>query len=306
MTTIFGTSTSAFFERSLTNLSALRSQAEETQAEMSSGERLQRSSDDPVAASRLRQLARAEAFDAIDSTATDRATSDLTLADDALTQMTTFVTRLQELTTQAASSTLSDSQRAGIGEEVAQIRDNLVAIANTRDGAGNALFGGESAGVAYTLDAAGNATYAGTATAGTLSLGGGQTVSRGLTGPEFIQFQSGGASVDLLAMTKDLADALQSGTGGAAAANAALSTLSDGLNAITTAQTVVGTRLNWIDLNTDRRTALAELRTTEQADIGGADLTESIARLQNTMLVLEASQASFSKLANLSLFSVLR
>lgn len=306
MSTIFGTSTAAFYERSLKSLSSLRSQAEETQAEMSTGARLQRSSEDPVAASRLRQLARAEAFDAVDGTATNRATSDLTLADDALTQMTTFVTRLQELATQAASSTLSDSQRAGIGEEVAQIRDNLVAIANTRDGAGNALFGGESAGAAYALDATGNASYAGTALAGTLSLGGGQTVSRGVTGPEFLQFQSGGASMDLLAMTKDLADALKSGTGGAAAANAALTPLGDGLNAITTAQTVVGTRLNWIDLNTDRRTALSEQRATESTEVGGADLTESIARLQNTMLVLEASQASFSKLSNLSLFSVLR
>ena len=150
MSTIFGTSTSAFYERSLMNLNALRSQAEETQAEMSSGERLQRSSDDPVAASRLRQLARAEVFDDIDTAATNRATTDLTLADNAMSQITSFVTRLQELATQAASSTVSDSQRAGIGEEVAQIRDNLVSLANTRDGAGNALFGGESAGVAYT------------------------------------------------------------------------------------------------------------------------------------------------------------
>lgn len=306
MSTIFGTSTAAFYERSLMNLNALRSQAEETQAEMSSGQRLQRSSDDPVAASRLRQLARADVFDEIDTAAANRVTTDLTLTDNAMSQMTSFVTRLQELATQAASATLSDSQRAGIGEEVAQIRENLVSLANTRDGAGNALFGGESAGDAYTLDAAGNASYIGTGQAGTISLGGGQSVARGLTGPEFLQFQSGGATVDLLAVAKDLADALTSGAGGAAAANGALAALGDGLNAITTAQTVVGSRLNWIDLNTERRTTLSEQRTVEQTEVGGADLTESIARLQNTMLVLEASQASFSRLANLSLFSVLR
>ncbi|HQS70967.1 MAG: flagellar biosynthesis protein FlgL [Novosphingobium sp. 28-62-57] len=306
MTTIFGTSTASFYERSLSNLSVLRGQAEETQAELSSGQRLQRSSDDPVAASRLRQLARADAIDAIDTAATNRVTTDLTLADDALSQITTFVIRLQELTTQAASSTLSASQRAGIGQEVAQIRENLVGLANSRDGAGNALFGGESAGVAYTLDAAGNASYAGTSQPGIISLGAGQSVSRGVIGPEFLQFQSGGVTTDLLALTKTLADALTSGTGGAAAATAALTGLGDSLNAITTAQTVIGSRLNWIDLNTERRIGLSELRLTEQAEVGGTDLTESIAKLQNTMLVLEASQASFSRLANLSLFSVLR
>lgn len=306
MSTIFGTSTSAFFERSLTNLSALRSKAEETQAEMSSGQRLQRSSDDPVAASRLRQLARADAFDTVDSTATDRVTSDLTLTDDAMSQFANLVTRLKELATQAASTTYNDSQRAGIGAEIQTVRENLVALANARDGAGNALFGGESAGDAYTLDASGNASYVGTGQAGTISLGGNQTVSRGLTGPEFLQFQSGGTSHDLLAVAKDLADALVTGSSGATVANSTLSVLDDSLNAITTAQTVVGARLNWIDLNTERRTSLSELRLTEQTDVGGADLTESIATLQNTMLVLEASQASFSKLANLSLFSVLR
>lgn len=304
MSTIYGTSTSAFYERSLMDLTALRKQAEETQAEMSTGERLQRSSDDPVAASRLRRLARAESFDQIDEAAANRATADLTLTDGALTQFANFVTRMQELATQAASSTLSDSQRAGIGQEVAQIRENLVALANTRDGSGRALFGGESSGDAYSLTA-GVAQYDGTATAGLVALGDGQTVARGVTGPEFLEFTSGGASFDLLAVAKDLADALQSGTGGASAANAALSVLSDGLESITTAQTVVGSRLNWIDLNTERRTSLSELRTVEQTEIGGNDLTESIARLQNTMLVLEASQASFSKLANLSLFDVL-
>lgn len=305
MSTIFGTSTAAFFERSLMDLTALRKQAEDTQAEMSTGERLQRSSDDPVAASRLRQLARAGVFDDIDTAATNRATTDLTLTDTALSQFASIVTRLQELTTQAANSTVNDSQRAGIGEEIAQLRGSLVALANSRDGNGNALFGGESAADAYTLDASGNATYAGTSAAGTISIGGGQSVARGVTGPEFLQFQSGGGTVDLLALTKALADDLKSGAGGVATANAALTALGDGLNAITTAQTVVGSRLNWIDLNTERRTTLSEMRTTEQTEVGGADLTESIARLQNTMLVLQASQASFAKLANLSLFSVL-
>lgn len=305
MSTIFGTSTSAFFERSLMDLTALRKQAEETQAQMSTGERLLRSSDDPVAASRLRQLAQADVYDDIDTAATNRATVDLSLTDNALSQFSNFVTRLQELATQAASATLSQSQRAGIGEEVAQIRENLVALANTRDGNGNALFGGESASDAYTLDAAGNATYAGTGSAGVISLGGGQSVSRGVTGPEFLKFQSGGATVDLLAMTKALADDLTAGTGGATTARSALAQLGDGLNAITTAQTVVGSRLNWIDLNTERRTSLSEMRTAEKTEVGAADLTETIARLQNTMLVLQASQASFSKLANLSLFSVL-
>lgn len=306
MSTIYGTSTSAFYDRSLMDLTALRKQAEDLQSDMSSGQRLQRSSDDPVAASRLRSLARADAMEQIDVAATNKVSSDLTLTDDTLSSFANYVTRLQELTTQAASSTLSTSQRAGIGAEIVQIHGNLVALANTSDGSGRSLFGGESAGNAYALDASGNASYQGTASSGTVSLGDGQSVARGITGPEFLKFQSGGTTVDLLSFTKGLADALQSGTGGASTANAALTALGDGLESITTAQTVIGSRLNWIDLNTERRTSLSEMRTDEQSQVGRTDLTSSIARLQNTMLVLEASQASFSKLANLTLFSQLR
>ena len=54
MTTI-STSTSAFYERSITDLASLRSQAQDMQASLSSGQRLTTASDDPVAASRLRR-----------------------------------------------------------------------------------------------------------------------------------------------------------------------------------------------------------------------------------------------------------
>jgi len=47
------------------------------------------------------------------------------------------------------------------------------------------------------------------------------------------------------------------------------------------------------------------LRTNEESTVGGTDAATVIARLQQTMTVLEASQASFVKLANLSLFSLI-
>lgn len=55
---IVSTSTSAFFERARRDMKDLRTQAENYQAQMSSGSKLERSSDNPVAASRLRSLAR--------------------------------------------------------------------------------------------------------------------------------------------------------------------------------------------------------------------------------------------------------
>ena len=306
---IFATSTSAFFDRSTQSLSALRGQAEALQNQISSQSKLTKSSDDPLAASMLRGLARQDALGTIDTAAANRATSDLNLTDTALNQFATYVTRAQELATQAASSVLPAAQRASIGTELAQIHIGLVGLANTRDSAGHALFGGDSPGDAYQINATtGQAEYIGTGSAGELSLGDGQTVSRSLTGPEVLNFKDpAGNQTDLMTVIKSLSDALSGGAAStASAASAALGSLGNGLDAITTAQTVVGSRLSWIDLSTQRQQTMSEARSSDQADIGAPDLGSALAKLSELSTVLQASQASFSKLANLSIFDVLR
>lgn len=296
-------STSAFYERFNLDQSALRARAEALQASIGSGNRLGRSSDDPVAASRLRTLGRADAFAAVDLSIAARASSDLALTDSALQSFADSVIRVQELATQAANGALTAAQRAGIATEVAQIGQELLRLANTRDSAGHALFGGDTPGEAYTTDALGNAVYAGTPTASDLPLGDGQSVTRGLTGPEFLNF----GSTNLMAVVKTLAaDLAGAAADPAQAARDVLGALDTALETITTQQTVIGTRLNWIDLNTERRQQMGELRSEEQADIGGTDIAAAVSRLQQTMTVLEASQASFARLSQLSLFQFLR
>ena len=78
------------------------------------------------------------------------------------------------------------------------------------------------------------------------------------------------------------------------------------MEAISTQQTVIGARLNWLDLTTQRREQTGLLRAQEEADAGGTDLSLAVSQLQQTMTVLEASQASFARLSGLSLFALLR
>jgi len=305
--TIINNSTSAFYERSTQGLSALRQRAESLQEQLGSGEKLARSSDDPVAASRLRALVRSDRLANFDTANANRATADLSLADSALTSFADTVMRVQELATQAANGTLNAGQRAAIGSEIAQIHANLVGLANSRDSSGHALFGGETAGQAYTLDGLGNAVYAGTGTAGDLPLGEGQSVARGLTGPEFLNFSVNGNPTDLMAVVKTLGEALQgAAVDPAQAARDALDSLNQGMEKLTTAQNLVGARLNWIDLTGERRIDLGEMRAGEESEIGATDIAETVTSLQQLMVVLEASQASFAKLAQLNLFDTVR
>ncbi|MFM5948284.1 MAG: flagellar biosynthesis protein FlgL [Novosphingobium sp.] len=279
-------STQAFYDRFNLDMSGLRRRADALQTSIGSGQRLGRSSDDPVAASRLRMLGSKDASAAIDLTIAARASADLMLTDSTLQSFADSVIRVKELATQAANGILTAPQRAGIATELEQISSELVRLANSRDSAGHALFGGETSGDAYAVDALGNVSYIGTGSSGDLSLGEGQKVTRGLTGPEFLNFTVGAVPTDLFTVVKDLATALTSGSDPAQSARDALGALDSGLESIATRQTVVGTRLNWIDLNVERQTQMAELRSQEEADVGGTDLSQAVSQLQQTMTIL--------------------
>ena len=100
-------STSAFYQRAMRDLSALRSQAEGAQAAIGSGQRLTRSSDDPLAASQLRRLSRTDSFAAIDKTLGESVMSDLTLTDGTPEGRLTIKARnWQEILTMARSADL--------------------------------------------------------------------------------------------------------------------------------------------------------------------------------------------------------
>jgi flagellar hook-associated protein 3 FlgL len=298
-------STSAFYERATRQVGSLRAQAEELQQQIGTGERLSRSSDDPVAAARLRTLERGERLAEIDQRNSDVASNDLAMTDDALGSIANVIIRAQELATHAANGVLSPEQRASIGTEITNLQQSLLLVANGRDSAGHALFGGQAAGAAYEL-VGGVYTYVGTATKDGVDLGEGQSVIPALTGPEVLQFDVDGVQTDLFAVLGNLAAALQGGVDQTGASRDALDGLAAGLDKVTTGQTVIGARMGWVELMNDRRIANSELVADEQETIGGADLAETMTRLQEVTTVLEASQASFVRLANLTLFDMLR
>ena len=295
-------STGAFYERSSSQIGTLRTRAESLQKMIGSGERLERSSDDPVAAARLRTLARGERLAEVDNRNSQLAQADLQLTDQALNSVADIVIRVRELALQGANQTLSDEQRAAIGTEIDSLKENLLLLANGR----NALLGGQARGAAYE-SVNGVATFVGTDAVDPLEIGEGQSVTPGLTGPEIFNFSDANGATDLFQVLGNLAAALTAGgTAASDASSAALNSLDVGLEKVTTAQTVIGSRLNWVHLMDERREKNSERVASEKGDVGGADIALTMTRLQETLTVLEATQASFVKLANLSLFSMIR
>ena len=132
-------------------------------------------------------------------------------------------------------------------------------------------------------------------------------MTRALTGPEVFSFDQGATTSDMFAVLGTLSAALQDPLADhTAAGQAAMAGIDAGLEKVTTAQTIVGSRMGWIEIIDQRRVANGELVADERKAIGGADLATTMTRLQEVLTVLEASQASFVRLANLSLFDQLR
>ncbi|WP_228241641.1 flagellar biosynthesis protein FlgL [Porphyrobacter sp. GA68] len=299
---VIGNPTIAFNSRSAGQMAALRSAAERLQEQIATGERLTRSSDDPVAGALLRRLGRSDRLAAVERENAGRAASNLTLAGEALSQMASDLVRIRELAVQATSGTQSVAARQAIGVEIMQLRTGIIASANSKDAAGGPLFAGTAGAPAYVLSATGEAIYMGAPDPGTLRLDDQEEIPSGVVGPQFMTFSSGGAQVDLTGLLKELSDRLQAGM---TADSAILTQLDDALGTISRTQTVVGARLAYLDTVRDRLLTAEVARAQSAADAGGVDFATSIARLQETLTALEAAQAGYARLSSLTLFAAL-
>jgi flagellar hook-associated protein 3 FlgL len=303
-------STSAFYESAIFNMTKLRESTNKLQQQLSTSSKLTHSYDDPLAAAQMRAMQAADTLSTADTATTTAAKSLLSQTDDTLSQFATVVSQLQTLATQAANGTLNTTDRAALGTQLAAYYQNLTSLANTTNADGHALFGGQGTGSAYVTDASGNMIYNGTGTASTLSLGPGFSVTTSVTGPDFLNFTGAdGTAKNLFSVVKNLATTLQdpttSSAAGITAAQSAMKDLNIGLDSISTSQTVVGARLAWIDTTSSMQTQINTLRSTNEASTGGTDYAATAALLSQQMTVLSASQASFMKVASLSLMTYL-
>lgn len=300
-------SAGSFFNRSLAQMADLRAGIERNRSQIATGRRFERGSQDPAAAAQLRSVARREALSKVEGDNAARLGQDLAAASSEIDAVTALLQRARELAVQAASTPTGDRARQAIGFEIEQLSQQLFGRANATSLTGEPLFAGQSSGTAFTRDAAGNVTYAGTPTSGTVPIAPGTAIERGLPGNEVFEFNLAGAPSSAFAVLGALSTALQGGAADpVAAAGAALAGIDTALDTTNRAQTIIGTRMAWVEQvqeqQGERSIALAERRST----VGDTDIAEAIARLQQSLTALEATQSAFARVSSLTLFDALR
>lgn len=130
------------YQRGLTAMQQLQTALDRTQRQISSGKRILTPSDDPIASSRaidLREkLARLEQFDRNSNLAQIRLQDE----EASLSSVNNLLQRVRELALQANNSTQSNESRQLIATEMRQRLEQLVDIANSKDGSGRFIFSG--------------------------------------------------------------------------------------------------------------------------------------------------------------------
>jgi flagellar hook-associated protein 3 FlgL len=225
----------------------------------------------------------------------DRAAPLLDAADGALGGATDLLSRAKELAVQLGSETYSDEDRAAAVAEVAGLREELLARANT-ELTGRHVF----AGAAYDAPAYDDAgTYLGDAARPSTEVGARTSVPTAFDGSAWFD--------PALRALDDLATALGSGAGSGSAVAATLDDLGAAHAGLVQAAETVGRELAALDDVTAANESLVVTLQEGLTALAGADPVESYTRLSELQTAYEAAlQVTAGSLSGRTLFDFLR
>jgi flagellar hook-associated protein 3 FlgL len=301
-------STAQLYDRSASFMQKLSQKADTLQIQINSTVRLQAPSDDVVAYQRLATLKQGKADDAATKVNVTLAQSLLQQTDSTLDSVETSLQQAAELALQAGNGTLTDSARATIATQLKGVLDDLVKLANTTDARGQPLFGAATGDTAVTVGTDGSVSFTGTGTPPAIPIGDDQSIVATDTAARVFGGikTAGGGTTDAFAIISKLAAAISAGGNISGAVAEATDGIAAAQSQVASVHGSVGARAARLDLVSDQLTDTAANREIDRSALEDTNVTEAITELQKTMTILSATQASFTKLSQLSLFDYLR
>lgn len=307
-------STTLMFDRAVSQMGVTQQRLARVQEQLATSKEVIQPSDAPDKAAAITRLksaiTRQESYADTISAVRDKLSQQETAIDSA----NDALIRMKELTIQAANDTNGPEGRKLINIEVRQLREHLLSLANTQDVNGNYIFAGSRTGAtAYEAGPNGTAAspaYRGDQTVNSVPVGDERTVedNRAATQPFARTIRTGAdgeqQSVGFFDVIDDLSAALQNND--YANIRRAVSEVGDMQFGMSESLADIGGSMNTLD----RQQELADanvLRLKETlSSVEDLDYTEAITKMNKDMLALQAAQSSFSKIAQMSLFTYIR
>ncbi len=155
--------TAQAFDTGVERLQERQSELAEAQKRLISGKRVSKASDDPTAAARAERALASVARNQASQRALEASRHAMALTEGALGDAGELMQQAREALVAAGNGSYTDAERAGLGDRLTAIRQQLLAIANRGDGDGGYLFGGQGGSQPPFIDAAGGVVFRGTA-----------------------------------------------------------------------------------------------------------------------------------------------
>ncbi|WP_318478433.1 flagellar hook-associated protein FlgL [Photobacterium leiognathi] len=290
-----------FSQLMLTSLSKNNQGLGEVLAQMSTGQRLLKLSDNPIDSINLLNLERENSAinqyqDNINNVKTALSSQEVHLmaASDTLKDM-------RDTLLLASNGAISDADRESYANKLVSLRDALISSFNVQDEEGNYLFSGTQSDVpAITPQPAGGYIFEGNSDKRVVTVAKGVTMEANFASQEMLDLggnnilnQIDAAITELQPPTANLNNTLQ----------ATLNILDTTHDNVLAAVTDIGGRHNNLDL---METSHGDNKLFVEAvtnDLEALDYGEASVRLNNYMAALQATQASYMKINDLSLFN---
>jgi flagellar hook-associated protein 3 FlgL len=249
------------------------------QAQVSTGKRLQRASDDPEASSRIANLKRTQANDTARASNIKLGITMTAQADGQMRTMSDLLARTRELTIAGASASLSPADRVSIAAEIRVIADEIDSIALASGPTGQPLFAAAS-NLAIRFD--NDTLFAPVPTRAEI-------------------FETGGLSISVI--MRDAASAISAGN--TTGINAGLTAVGGAIDHIADMAAQIGLNAARLDRLQESSALRAISISEERSGLEDTDLSSAIAELNGMTLTLEAAQAAFARINRRTLMDFL-
>ncbi len=300
----FRISTHTIFERGLNAMLDRQSEVSDTQLQLSTGRRILTASDDPAGAARV--LGYNRTIDTMEQylNNADRARTRLEFEESSLNGAENILLRVKELTVQGSSDTVSAADRQIIAQEIRELRQSLLGIANSQDSQGEYIFSGFQTGtMPFSGGVSSVVVYQGDLGTRQLQIASDRQVSDGDNGHSvFMDVRTAAGKQSIFETLRLLADDLDSGTN----VYDYVDDINYALEDILQIHTTIGARINAIDKQVEVNTDVKLSMETHRAEENDLDYAEAVSRFDRQMLALQAAQQAYIKVSQLSLFNYLR
>ena len=291
-------STNQFYRVNAEQMQSTQSKVAEIQAKLGSGKQMLHPSEDPGKANLISGLVGAKERQEVYSKNVDAGETRLTAESAVLESMTSIMQRITQLAVQSSNDTLGASDRDVIATEIKALRDELLNLSNTQDLSGSYIFSGNKTGSpAFVEDANGVVSYNGDYGRMEINVSDVRSIAINTLGPELF------SEADFAALDDLVADLRANDGAGARTRLDNVNSISDRLinsyGAMAGRLAAMESQRNVIDETTLR---IDELLIREN----DLDYAEAVTDLSKESVALQALQASFAKIAQLSLFNFIR